>query len=71
MEKILVLLKEEPSFSFAILLLVILVIPLLFEKLKLPGLLGLLVAGVCLGENGLKLLDSESQMMVFLSDRIY
>lgn len=68
MENILVFLQEEPSFSFAILLLVILVIPLLFEKLKLPGLLGLLVAGVCLGENGLKLLDSESQMMVFLSD---
>lgn len=58
----------EPIVSFAILLAVILIVPLLFEKFRLPGLLGLLVAGVCLGPNGLDVLNSESETMKLLSD---
>ncbi|HEY9648922.1 MAG TPA: cation:proton antiporter [Chroococcidiopsis sp.] len=58
----------EPIVSFAILLAVILIVPLGFEKLKLPGLLGLLIAGVVLGGNGLNLLNSESETMKLLSD---
>jgi len=58
----------EPIVSFAILLAVILVVPLFFERLKLPGLLGLLLAGVALGPNALRLLTSESETMKLLSD---
>jgi Kef-type K+ transport system membrane component KefB/nucleotide-binding universal stress UspA family protein len=58
----------EPIVSFAILLAVILIVPLCFERLKLPGLLGLLVAGVALGSHGLNLLSSESETMRLLSD---
>jgi Kef-type K+ transport system membrane component KefB/nucleotide-binding universal stress UspA family protein len=58
----------EPIVSFAILLAVILIIPLVFERFKLPGLLGLLAAGVCLGPHGLQLLQSESDTMKLLSD---
>jgi Kef-type K+ transport system membrane component KefB/nucleotide-binding universal stress UspA family protein len=62
------LLIESPIFAFTILLLVILTVPPLFERLRLPGLVGLLVAGVILGQNGLKLLDSESETIKLLSD---
>jgi Kef-type K+ transport system membrane component KefB len=36
--------------------------------LRLPGLVGLLLAGVVLGENGLKLLNPESETIKLLSD---
>ncbi|MBD3883608.1 cation:proton antiporter [Phormidium tenue FACHB-886] len=58
----------EPIVSFAILLAVILIIPLLFERIKLPGLLGLLLAGVALGSSGLNVLNTESETMKLLSD---
>lgn len=58
----------EPIVSFAILLAVILIVPLLVERLKLPGLLGLLLAGVALGPYGLGLLNTESETMSLLSD---
>ncbi len=60
--------NEEPIVSFAILLAVILLVPPLFERLRLPGLVGLLVAGVVLGPNGLKLFDNTSDTMSLLSD---
>jgi len=47
------LFKEEPIVPFAILLAVILTVPPFFERIQLPGLVGLLVAGVVLGPNGL------------------
>lgn len=58
----------EPIVSFAILLAVILIVPYLFERLRLPGLLGLLVAGVALGPFGLRVLQTESETMKLLSD---
>ncbi|WP_088891225.1 cation:proton antiporter domain-containing protein [Leptolyngbya ohadii] len=58
----------EPIVSFALLLAVILIVPIAFERIRLPGLLGLLIAGVVLGPNGLKLLSNESETMRLLSD---
>ncbi len=57
----------EPIVSFSILLAVILIVPLCFERLKLPGLLGLLVAGVVLGPNALNVLHNDSETMKLLS----
>ncbi len=42
-------LSKSPIAAFTILLLVILVVPPIFERLRLPGLVGLLAAGVVLG----------------------
>ncbi len=68
MEGILLLLQEEPILSFALLLGVILVVPLLFEWLRLPGLVGLLAAGIALGPQGLNLLTAELPTVKLLSD---
>ncbi len=57
----------EPLASFAILLAVILILPICFERLRLPGLLGLLLAGVVLGEHGLQVLSNESETIRLLS----
>ncbi|MBW4466044.1 MAG: cation:proton antiporter [Pegethrix bostrychoides GSE-TBD4-15B] len=57
----------EPLASFVILLAVILILPICFERLRLPGLLGLLLAGVVLGEHGLQVLSSESETIRLLS----
>ncbi|MGK7918595.1 MAG: cation:proton antiporter, partial [Trichodesmium sp.] len=62
------MLSENPIVTFTILLLVILTLPPIFERLKLPGLVGLLVAGIILGGDGLKLLDPETETMKLLSD---
>lgn len=48
---------KDPIIPFVILLLVILVVPLIFERLKIPGLVGLLAAGVILGPQGLNILQ--------------
>ncbi|MEC4895394.1 MAG: cation:proton antiporter [Oscillatoria sp. PMC 1051.18] len=61
-------LSKSPLVSFTILLLVIFTIPPWFEKLRLPGLVGLLVAGVVLGGSGLNLISSDSETMQLLSD---
>ncbi|MBZ8181518.1 cation:proton antiporter domain-containing protein [Oscillatoria salina] len=68
MEQILKWLPDSPIVGFTILLLVILILPPIFERLRLPGLVGLLVAGVCLGPDGLGLLSAESETMKLLSD---
>ncbi|MFN6469612.1 MAG: cation:proton antiporter [Nostoc sp. SerVER01] len=59
---------NSPIIAFTILLIVIFTIPPIFERLRLPGLVGLLLAGIILGQNGLKLLNSESETIKLLSD---
>jgi Kef-type K+ transport system membrane component KefB/nucleotide-binding universal stress UspA family protein len=61
-------LVQSPIIQFTILLTVIFTIPPIFERIKLPGLVGLLVAGVILGQNGFKLLNSESETINLLSE---
>ncbi|MTJ08298.1 sodium:proton antiporter [Anabaena sp. UHCC 0204] len=54
--------------TLAILLLVILVVPILFDRLKLPALVGLVGAGVVLGPSGWNLLPSSLPMINLVSD---
>ncbi|MGK7920081.1 MAG: cation:proton antiporter [Trichodesmium sp.] len=68
MKKLLQLLPNTPIVSFTILLAVILTVPPIFERLRLPGLVGLLVAGVILGPSGIKLLSSDDQIMNLFTD---
>ncbi len=68
MEQILQQFAKSPLIAFTILLLVILVVPPIFERLRLPGLVGLLAAGVVLGPDGLGILNAETETMKLLSD---
>jgi Kef-type K+ transport system membrane component KefB/nucleotide-binding universal stress UspA family protein len=61
-------LTKEPIVPFLILLVVILVVPIIVERLRLPGLVGLLAAGVVLGPYGFNLLQKEQPIMELLSD---
>ncbi|MBD2209259.1 cation:proton antiporter [Nostoc linckia FACHB-104] len=61
-------LGKEPIVPFAILLVVILVVPILFERLRLPGLVGLVFSGVVLGPSGWNLFQTESQTINLLAD---
>jgi Kef-type K+ transport system membrane component KefB/nucleotide-binding universal stress UspA family protein len=61
-------LKGEPIVAFAVLVAVILIVPLLFERLNLPGLVGLLAAGILFGPHGLGLLYTEDPVIQLLSD---
>lgn len=60
--------QTNPLLTFTLLLLVALILPPIFERIRLPGLVGLLFAGVVLGTNGLGLLDAKSETMKLLSD---
>ena len=61
-------LGKEPIVPFAILLAIILVIPIIFERLRLPGLVGLVFSGLVLGPSGWNLVQSDSPMINLLSD---
>ena len=68
MELLIKAFNSSPIVPFTLLLLVILTLPPLFERLKLPGLVGLLFAGIIFGPNGLNLLNAETETMMLLSD---
>lgn len=61
-------LAQSPLLTFTILIAVVLITPPLFEKIRLPGLVGLLVAGLLLGPDGLGLLNPQAETMKLLSD---
>jgi Kef-type K+ transport system membrane component KefB len=61
-------LPNSPLVPFTVLLLVALTIPPIFERLRLPGLVGLLFAGILLGPHGVGLLSTKTETMKLLSD---
>ncbi len=50
----------DPTVVFTLALVVVLVIPLLFERMRLPGLIGLIVAGIILGPHAANLIPDDS-----------
>lgn len=58
----------SPIVTFTVLIAAILIIPPIFERLRLPGLVGLLLTGVVLGQSGLGVLNPESETVKLLSD---
>lgn len=68
MEWIFSWLPDSPLVAFTILLSIILTLPPLFQRLRLPGLVGLLFAGVVFGSDGLGLLNADSEAIKLLSD---
>ena len=61
-------LSKDPLIPFAVLLLVILVVPYVFERIRIPGLVGLLAAGVILGPQGLHILQRGQSPMELLPE---
>lgn len=54
----------EPVPVFLIIMAIMLVAPLLFERFKLPGIVGLILAGVVVGPNGLGMLERDSTIIL-------
>ena len=50
----------DPTWIFLIVLLIILFAPLLFNRLRIPNIIGMILAGVLIGEHGLNLLARDS-----------
>ncbi|MGB3292798.1 MAG: cation:proton antiporter [Phormidesmis sp.] len=59
---------RAPVTTFVLLLAIVLVIPPIFERFKLPGLVGLIAAGVVFGGSGLGWLDADADTMKLLSE---
>lgn len=56
---------SDPVLVFAIILLIILISPLVFRKLRIPGILGLIVSGIIIGPNGLKIIEGSNAIDLF------
>ncbi|MCQ2335579.1 MAG: cation:proton antiporter [Paludibacteraceae bacterium] len=55
----------DPVLIFALVLLLILFSPLIFDRLHIPHIVGLIIAGILFGPNGLGLLDNDSSFRLF------
>lgn len=55
---------EDPLLKFLIEIVIILCIPLLLNKIKVPHLLGLIIAGAVVGPNGFGVLSRDSSVVV-------
>ncbi len=59
---------RSPVATFVLLLAIVLVTPPIFERFKLPGLVGLIAAGVVFGGSGLGWLNADSDTMKLFSE---
>jgi Kef-type K+ transport system membrane component KefB/nucleotide-binding universal stress UspA family protein len=55
----------NPVLIFAVILFIILVAPLLFNKFRIPHLIGLILAGAIIGPHGLNLMLRDSSIVLF------
>lgn len=56
---------KNPVLIFSIVLLIILLSPILLRKLNIPGIIGLIIAGVIIGPHGLNILAKNSAVELF------
>jgi len=56
---------QNPVLKFSIILFIILFAPLLLNKIRVPQLIGLIIAGAIVGPNGFHLLARESSVVLF------
>lgn len=55
----------NPVLVFSVILLIILLSPLVLRKIKIPGIIGLIISGVIIGPFGLNFLESSSAVELF------
>ncbi len=58
-------LVTQPVQIFFIVLVIILFTPLIFNKLKVPHIIGMIVAGIVIGPYGFNILDNDSSFAIF------
>lgn len=56
---------QNPVLVFAVILFVILLSPIILRKLKIPGIIGLIISGVIIGPHGINLLEQNSAVKLF------
>lgn len=56
---------EEPILIFTLVLFIILLAPTLSSRVRIPGIIGLILAGVLVGPNGLNLLLRDASIILF------
>lgn len=56
---------EDPVLIFTLVLLIILVAPIILNRLRIPGIVGLILAGVIVGPNGFNLLLRDASIILF------
>ena len=61
----------DPTWVFFIVLCIILLAPMIFNRLHIPHLVGMILAGALIGENGLDLLERDGSFELFGKVGIY
>jgi Kef-type K+ transport system membrane component KefB len=56
---------SDPVIAFTILLFIFLFFPLISKRLRIPGIIGLLIAGIIIGPHGFNLISKESGISMF------
>lgn len=56
---------QNPVLIFSLLLFIILFAPLLLNRIRIPHLIGLIIAGIFIGPNGLNLMERDSSIILF------
>ena len=54
----------DPVLKFLVILLVILVIPIVSDKIRIPHLLGMILAGIIIGPSGFNLISRDSSIIL-------
>jgi len=54
----------DPVMIFAVAMVVILVVPLLFQRIRIPGMVGLILAGIVIGPNAANILDRDPTIVL-------
>lgn len=55
---------EDPILKFLVILMIILFMPILLNKIKVPHLIGLIIAGAVIGPNGLNIIPRDASVIV-------
>lgn len=56
---------QNPVLVFSVILFIILLSPILLRKLRIPGIIGLIISGVIIGPHGINILEQNSAVKLF------
>src|SRR5690554_521221 len=56
---------EDPLLIFSLILAIILLLPLLLQRIRIPGIIGLIVAGIIIGPKGFHILEDSAFVQIF------
>src|SRR5690554_6939564 len=56
---------EDPILIFSLILAIILLAPLLLQRIRIPGIIGLIVAGIIIGPKGFHILEDSAFVQIF------